>query len=43
MPECDHKEADIHIVVHVLHALEQGSNVIQVHYVDTDVVVILVP
>ena len=41
MPNCNHEEADTRIVVHVLHALEQGLKSIEVRTVDTDVVVIL--
>ena len=39
MPNCNH---DIRLIVHILHALEQGFKKIQVRTVDTDVVVILV-
>ena len=42
MSDCYHEEADTRIVVHVMHALENGANVIQVRTVDTYVVVILV-
>ena len=42
MPNCNHEEADTRVVVHVLHALEQGRTSIKVRTVDTDVVVILV-
>ena len=42
MPNCNHEEADTRLVVHMLHALEQGFKKIQVRTVDTDVVVILV-
>ena len=42
MSKCNHEEADTRIVVHILHALEQGMKIIQVRTVDTDVVTILV-
>ena len=42
MGQCNHKEADTRIVVHVRHALERGAESIFVRMVDTDVVVILV-
>ncbi|KAL9982987.1 hypothetical protein ACROYT_G005105 [Oculina patagonica] len=42
MPNCNHEEADTIIVVHVLHALQQGCKTVQVRTVDTDVVVVLV-
>ena len=42
MPSCNHEEADTRLVVHILHALKQGLKRIQVHTVDTDVIVILV-
>ena len=42
MQNCNHEEADTRIVVHVMHALQQGAKTIQVSTVDTDVVVILV-
>ena len=38
----NHEEADTRIVVHVLHALEQGMKIIKVHTVDTYVVTILI-
>ena len=41
MPDCNHEEADTRVVVHVLHALEQGMKSIVVRTVDTDVIVIL--
>jgi len=42
MPNCNHEEADSRVVVHILHALEQGLKRIEVCTVDTDVIVILV-
>ena len=42
MPNCNHEEADTRIVVHVLHALQQGVTTVQVRTVDTDVVVVLI-
>ena len=43
MPNCNHdEEADTRIVVHVLHALQQGLTTVQVRTVDTDVVVVLI-
>lgn len=42
MPECNHEEADTHIVIHLVHALEAGASSVMVRTVDTDVVVILV-
>ena len=42
MMNCNHEEADTRIVVHILHALNQGMQSIKVRTVDTDVVVILV-
>lgn len=42
MPNCNHEEADTRLVVHILHALEQGLKRIEVCTVDTDVIVILV-
>ena len=41
MQNCNH-EADTRIVVHVMHALQQGAKTIQVRTVDTDVEVIFV-
>ena len=41
MLDCNHEEADTRIVVHILHALEQGMKTVKVRTVDTDVVVIL--
>lgn len=42
MSSCNHEEADTRLVVHILHALEQGLKRIEVRTVDTDVIVILV-
>ena len=42
MPNCNHEEADTRIVVHVLHAFQQGLTNVQVRTVDTDVVVVLI-
>ena len=42
MSSCNHEEADTRLVVHILHALEQGVKRIEVRTVDTDVIVILV-
>ena len=42
MPSCNHEETDTRVVVHVLHALEQGQKTVLVRTVDTDVVAILV-
>lgn len=42
MPNSNNEEADTRIVVHVLHALQQGLTTVQVHTVDTDVVVVLI-
>ena len=42
MPNRSHEEADARIVVHVLHALQQGLTTVQVRTVDTDVVVVLI-
>ena len=41
MPNCNHGEAQTRIVVHVLHAFQQGLTNVQVRTVDTDVVVVL--
>ena len=41
MPNCNHEEADTRIVVHILHALQQGIKKVKVRTVDTDVVIIL--
>ena len=42
MADCNHKEADTRVVVHILHALEQGIKTIVVRTVGTDVIVILI-
>lgn len=42
MENCNHEEADTRIMVHLLHALQNGSLTVLVRTVDTDVVVILV-
>jgi len=42
MPNCNHEEADSRVVIHILQALEQGFKRIEVHTVDTGVIVILV-
>ena len=42
MPNCNHEEADTRMVIHILHALEQGLKKIQVRTVDIDVIVILI-
>ena len=39
---CDHEEADTRMVIHVLHALNEGAKTILVQTVDSDVVVILI-
>ena len=41
MQNPNHEEADIRIVVHVMHALQQGTKTIQVRPVDTDVFVVI--
>ena len=41
MLECNHQEADTRIVVHIVHALQQGMKRIEVRTVDTDVIAIL--
>ena len=42
MANCNHKEADTQIVIHVYDALERGAKTVMVCTVDTDVVVILI-
>ena len=42
MLNCNHEEADTRIVVHIHHALQQGMKKVEVHFVDTDVIVILI-
>lgn len=39
MLHCNHEEADTRMVVHVMHALQQGSATIQKRTVDTDDVI----
>ena len=41
MLECNHKEADTRIVVHIAHALQQGMKIIEVRTIDTDLIIIL--
>ena len=41
MPECNHEEADTRVVVHIVHALQQGMRTIEVRTVDTDIIAIL--
>ena len=41
MQNCNHEAADTRVVVHIMHALEQGGKSIHVRTVDTDVIVIL--
>ena len=41
MSSCNNEEADTRIVVHVKHALENGSKTVHVYTVDIDIVVIL--
>ena len=41
MLEYNHEEADTRIVVHIVHALQQGIKIIEVRTVDTDVIAIL--
>ena len=41
MPDCNHEKADIRIVMHALHALQQSMKNIEIRTVDTDVIVIL--
>ncbi len=38
MPDCNHEEADTRVVVHIVHALEQGMETIEVRTADTDVI-----
>ena len=42
METCTHEEADNRIMVHILHAIQQGDKKIMVQTVDTDVLVILI-
>ena len=41
MLECSHEEADTRIVVHIVHALQQGMRKIEIRTVDTHIIVIL--
>ena len=40
--ECTHEEADTRVMVHLLHAVENGSANVEVRTVDTDIVVLLI-
>ena len=40
--ECTHEEADTRVMVHLLHAIENGSASVEVRTVDTDIVVLLI-
>ena len=42
MTGCNHEEADTRIVVHIIHALQQGMKTVKVRTADTDVIAILV-
>ena len=42
METCTHEEANTRIMVHILHAIQQGAKKIMVRTVDTDVLVILI-
>ena len=42
METCTHEEADNRIMVHILHAIQQGDKKIMVQTIDTDVLVILI-
>ena len=42
MPEGNHEEADTRIIVHIMHALQQGMKTIEECTVEIDVVAILV-
>ena len=42
MPNCNQEKAGTRIVLHVVHSLEQGLKMVQVHTVGTYVIVILV-
>ena len=42
MQRCTHEEEDSKIMVHLIHALEEGKQLFQVRTVDTDVVIILI-
>ena len=39
MPNCNHEEADTQIVVHVLHALQQGMKSMEIRAVDKGVMI----
>jgi len=41
MPDCNQEETDTRVVLHILHALEQGIKSIVVQTVDTNVIIIL--
>ena len=42
MPECNRKEADTRIIVHILHAIQDGqAKAVLVRSVDTDVVILI--
>ena len=41
MGNCNHKEADTRMVVHLMNALENGLNSIVVRTVDRDMIVVL--
>ncbi|GFS11755.1 hypothetical protein ElyMa_003094000 [Elysia marginata] len=41
MGHCNHEEADTRIVVHLVHALQDGAKTVKVRTVDTDVVVLV--
>jgi len=42
MADCNHKEADTRIAIHVYDALQRGAKKVMVGTVDTDVAVILI-
>ena len=42
MMECTHEEADTRVMVHLLHAVENGSANVEVQTVGTDIVVLLI-
>ena len=42
MFDCTHEEADTRVIVHLLHALENGQSRVEIRTVDTDVVVLLI-
>ena len=41
MPDCNYEEADTRVVMHIVHALEQGMKTIEVRTADVDVIAIL--